>query len=189
MVWYWSYICEFLPERLKLSMTSEGIVSASSHFSWLDTLDNDDQATFLRQLRETLRDTTPGKLGALQQLLHEWRVTAQALEDPAAREVLLASRPEVVEWEEEELDLTAGWRQAAPHLWLTREVEDDGGSPRMFGRYEADVQINTGYPGHNPGVVTFLINLPLGWHEIIPGVQVRRGSNGSARVLVRRRVD
>lgn len=51
--------------------------------AWAQHLPSDDQHLMMRELRDA------GSSYERQQLLHEWRVTAEALSDPEAREILL----------------------------------------------------------------------------------------------------
>ncbi len=51
--------------------------------AWAAFLPSDDQQLMMKELSEA------GSSYERQQLLHEWQVTAQALSDPDAREILL----------------------------------------------------------------------------------------------------
>jgi len=78
---------------LALAVLSRGSVRPAElgQLSWLAVFDDDDRAEFFDELRDALsiaqatRDAAP-----VETCLREWRTTARALSDPAARPILTA---------------------------------------------------------------------------------------------------
>ena len=62
-------------------------------WTWLRSFDDEDLREFVREMRETLivagREEAPDKL---EETLYSWRATAQALDDPVGRSVLLGEQ-------------------------------------------------------------------------------------------------
>jgi hypothetical protein len=67
---------------------------------WVVTLDDDDQAAFWSEVRQTIGSN--GTRGDLETVVRDWEVTAKALRDPLSRELLLAERHEPEEYQEVE---------------------------------------------------------------------------------------
>jgi hypothetical protein len=76
--------------------------------SWLSVFDDDDRASFFAEMRDALetsaarRDPEP-----LEACLREWKVTAEAMADPQARQVLTSPL--------DENDFAGVSRPGAPH--------------------------------------------------------------------------
>ena len=58
-------------------------------FAWLTVFDDDDRAEFFSELRDALAVAEATRdAAAVETCLREWRITARALSDPLAREIL-----------------------------------------------------------------------------------------------------
>ncbi len=65
-------------------------ISDFGDWSWLRVFDQDDLADFLHEIREALMlSTTEGTTEYVDDALNAWRTTAEALDDPTRREILL----------------------------------------------------------------------------------------------------
>lgn len=87
------YATEFLAlDRAMPLTTPEGQDAVRvSPWPWLANLDDDDVAQFVMELRESLLVAfKAGTIKATEQLIAEWRTTAEQLTDPAGRQILLA---------------------------------------------------------------------------------------------------
>lgn len=74
-------------------------VSLDLDMAWVQFLPVDDQHTMMEEL------STARSLSQRRRLLHEWRVTAEALRDPNARALLLRE-----DEEDDDGDLRDSWR-------------------------------------------------------------------------------
>lgn len=59
--------------------------------AWLAVFDDDDRASFLEEFRDTLATGLAGDLAPLHDCVRAWRTTAQALNDPARRAILVGA--------------------------------------------------------------------------------------------------
>jgi len=87
------YATEFLAiERVMPLATVESRNAVRvSPWPWLASLDDEDLAQFVTDLRESLlAGFKAGSIKPTEQLIEEWRTTAEQLSDPTRRQVLLA---------------------------------------------------------------------------------------------------
>jgi len=86
------YATEFLTIERAMALTrTEGREAIRvSPWPWLASLDDDDLAQFVAELRDALLVAfKTGTIKPTEQLIAEWRVTAEQLSDPTRRRVLL----------------------------------------------------------------------------------------------------
>lgn len=77
-------------QRARTKPASERVPSDFGDLTWLRHLDDDDLATFLTEVRAAVSVAYhDDDLTELEQLVRDWRATADELADPARREVLL----------------------------------------------------------------------------------------------------
>lgn len=77
-------------QRACTKPTSERIASDFGELTWLRHLDDDDLAAFLAEVRAAVSVAYhDDDLTELDQLVRDWRATADELADPARREILL----------------------------------------------------------------------------------------------------
>jgi hypothetical protein len=77
-------------ERARAKPASDRRPSDFGELTWLRHLDEDDLATFAAEVRAAVSVAYhDDDLAELEQLVHDWRVTADELSDSARREVLL----------------------------------------------------------------------------------------------------
>jgi hypothetical protein len=77
-------------ERARAKPAAERVPADFGDLTWLRHLDDDDLAQFLQEVRAAVSVAYhDDDLGELEQLVHDWRATADELADPARREVLL----------------------------------------------------------------------------------------------------
>jgi hypothetical protein len=77
-------------ERARAKPAAERAPADFGDLTWLRHLDDDDLAQFLQEVRAAVSVAYhDDDLGELEQLVHDWRATADELADPARRKVLL----------------------------------------------------------------------------------------------------
>jgi hypothetical protein len=77
-------------ERARAKPAAERVPADFGDLTWLRHLDDDDLAQFLHEVRAAVSVAYhDDDLGELEQLVHDWRATADELADPARREVLV----------------------------------------------------------------------------------------------------
>lgn len=77
-------------ERARVKPANERVPSDFGELTWLRHLDDDDLAQFLQEVRAAVSVAYhDDDLNELEQLVRDWRATADELADPARREVLL----------------------------------------------------------------------------------------------------
>jgi hypothetical protein len=77
-------------ERARAKPAADRVPADFGELTWLRHLDDDDLAQFLREVRAAVSVAYhDDDLSELEQLVRDWRATADELADPARREVLL----------------------------------------------------------------------------------------------------